>query len=136
MTKKDTSISLDELKAVAKSLQSQKDTINTLYKNKIKAVLTSTNTCFGVNGVDFSDIENAFNNSFNNLNNYYGDLINVLNNDVIARYSELLDALRKTFNQDLKSKLMSYLKISSSKSKESYRQIIDSIDLSTEYTNN
>ena len=114
----------------------KKDTINTLYKNKIKAVLTSTNTCFGVNGVDFSDIENAFNNSFNNLNNYYGDLINVLNNDVIARYSELLDALRKTFNQDLKSKLMSYLKISSSKSKESYRQIIDSIDLSTEYTNN
>ena len=40
-----TAISLAELKAVASSLQSQKDTIYSLYKNNIVSILESTRSC-------------------------------------------------------------------------------------------
>ena len=99
-----TAISLAELKAVASSLQSQKDTMYSLYKNNIVSILESTRSCFKVAGVDYSAIENSFKSTYTELNRRYEELINVLNNDIIAGYTELTSAIVQLFNKDFASK--------------------------------
>ena len=85
-----TAISLAELKAVASSLQSQKDTMYSLYKNNIVSILEST--------------RNSFKSTYTELNRRYEELINVLNNDIIAGYTELTSAIVQLFNKDFASK--------------------------------
>ena len=58
-----------------------------------------------VSGIDYSQIESIFSSTYTQLNKDYEELINVLNNTVIANYTELAEAIRKMFNQDFATKL-------------------------------
>ncbi len=98
-------ISLEELKQVSKALQSQKDTIYSLYKKNIVSVLESSRSCFKVAGVDFTNIENTFRSIYTELNRNYESLINVLNNNVIAGYSEVSETIKRMFNKEFATKL-------------------------------
>ena len=108
-------ISLAELKEVSKSLQSQKDTIHSLYNNNIVSILESTRSCFKVAGIDYSSIENSFRSTYNELDKRYEELINVLNNSVIARYSELSAVIVQMFNTDFASRLNELLGLTKTK---------------------
>ena len=107
-------ISIDELKSISKSLQSQKDTIYGTYTSKVVPVLESTRACFKISGLDFSNIESAFKNTFTTLNTNFESLINVLNNNIIAGYSDVSVSIRQMFNQDFASRLNELLNIGNS----------------------
>ena len=87
-----TAISTEELKVVLNSLKTQRETIQTTYNSMIKKVLESSSSCFSVSGLDYTEIISA-------------SLINLLENGVIQRYSELAMALRKMFGVDFASQL-------------------------------
>ncbi len=117
MAANDTSaISLDQLKTVANSLEEQRQAIYNTYNQKVKKVLTSSQQCFQVAGLDFSQIESSFNTTFNTVNTNLQGLVLLLNNDVIRNYSEVSEALKKLFNTDLAKQLESLLSIASSSS--------------------
>ncbi len=116
MAKTDTtSISLEELKVLSRALEQQKNSIYNAYKNDIVTVLETTKKCFSISGVDYSNIEQAFNSTFTNLNNGYEALIDVLNNKIIAQYSEVVNSLKQLFNSQFANQLNSILGIVNSK---------------------
>ena len=100
-----TAISTEELKVVLNSLKTQRETIQTTYNSMIKKVLESSSSCFSVSGLDYTEIISAFDTTFKNLDNHFDSLINLLENGVIQRYSELAMALRKMFGVDFASQL-------------------------------
>ena len=107
-------ISLGELKSIAKSLETERQQINSTYKSKIIPVLESSKKCFFVAGLDTQEIIENFNSIFNDTDTRLTNLINVLNNNVIAEYSEIAQAITKMFNSDFASKLRSLLNLKNS----------------------
>ncbi len=102
-------ISTEELKTVLNSLKSQRDIIINEYRNSIKNVLNSSSSCFRVSGINIDTIISIFDDTFNNLDRCFEILIDALENNVIKNYSELAIAIRKMFDDNFASKIMSLL---------------------------
>lgn len=109
MASNKTYVSISELKAIAKSLDNQRDQIYTTYKNKVVPVLESSEKCFYIAGLNTKEIITNFNSIFNNVNTRLTNLVNVLNNDVIAQYNEIASAISQMFNRDFASRLRELL---------------------------
>ena len=109
MASNKTYVSISELKAIAKSLDNQRDQIYTTYKNKVVPVLESSEKCFYIAGLNTKEIITNFNSIFNNVNTRLTNLVNVLNNDVIAQYNEIASAISQMFNRDFSSRLRELL---------------------------
>ena len=54
-------VSLEELKAIANSLESQREQIFNTYNSKVKTVLQNTDKCFRIAGLNTSEIVKNFN---------------------------------------------------------------------------
>ncbi len=104
-------LSISDLRQIAKSLESERNTLYSTYKNKIVPVLESTSSCFQVAGLDTTEIINSFNSIFNTLNDRLFSLINVLNTNVINNYNDMLLAIREMFNNDCAAKLKDLLSL-------------------------
>ena len=102
-------ITLDEVSLVLKSLKEQREAIRSVYKNKIAGVLDSSAGCFSVAGLDHAQISEAFNKKFAELDKKYYALIDVLENNVIKEYSEIIAALREMFNDKFASQMQDLL---------------------------
>ena len=100
-----TEITIVELKSVLNSLKNQQETMNSTYNTLIKPVLDSSSQCFQVAGLDYSEIQTIFSKTFSSVDNKFYNLINVLENDVIGKYSELALALKKLFGNDFATQL-------------------------------
>lgn len=98
-----------ELRKVLSSLKTERDTMNKVYTSQIKGVLETSQTCFQVAGLDYQSIINAIDTTFKNLNTNFNNLIDVLENDVIKNYDELLDALRQQFGAQFASQMQTLL---------------------------
>ncbi len=98
-----------DLKKVLSSLKSERDTINKVYTSQIKSVLESSQACFQVAGLNYTTILNSINTTFKNLNTNFNNLIDVLENDVIKNYDELLEALRQKFGAQFAAQMQSLL---------------------------
>lgn len=109
MASNKTYVSISELKAIAKSLDNQRDQIYTTYKNKVVPILESSEKCFYIAGLNTKEIITNFNSIFNNVNTRLTNLVNVLNNDVIAQYNEIASAISQMFNRDFASRLRELL---------------------------
>lgn len=104
-----TALSIDELKSVLKSLKNEKESLSET-KKKVDKVLESSASCFAVSGLDYSTISDSFNTTFSNLDKNFDALINVLENDVIKNYAELISIIRRLFNDSFAEKMLSLLK--------------------------
>ena len=104
-------VSLDELKQIANSLESQREQIYNTYNNKVKVVLQNTDKCFKVAGLKTADILNSFNTTFKNINDGLSGLVNVLNNNVIPQYNEIAIAIQEMFNRDFASQMTELLSL-------------------------
>ncbi len=104
-------VSLDELKQIANSLESQREQIYNTYNNKVKVVLQNTDKCFKVAGLKTTDILNSFNTTFKNINDGLSGLVNVLNNNVIPQYNEIAIAIQQMFNRDFASQMTELLSL-------------------------
>lgn len=100
-----TAITVAELKTVLNSLKEQQESMQSTYNSLIKPVLDSSSQCFQVAGLDYTEIESIFNKTFSSVDNKFASLINVLENDVIGKYSELALALKKLFGNDFATQL-------------------------------
>ena len=109
------SISLSELKTIAKSLEAEREQIYSTYKNKVLPVLESSDKCFYVAGLRTQDIISSFNTIFEGVNTRLTNLVNVLNDNVISQYTEVSMTITKLFNNDFASKLYELLNINSSR---------------------
>ena len=103
-----TSLSLAELNRVLASLKEQKTAIAKT-KKKVDAVLESSSSCLAISGLDYSTIADSFDTTFNKMDTNLDALINVLENDVIKSYAELMLIMRRIFNKDFASKLSGLL---------------------------
>ncbi len=104
-------VSLDELKQIANSLESQREQIYNTYNNKVKVVLQNTDKCFKVAGLKTADILNSFNTTFKSINDGLSGLVNVLNNNVIPQYNEIAIAIQQMFNRDFASQMTELLSL-------------------------
>ena len=107
----DTYISLDALKGIASSLQSQKDQISQSFNGDILPAIKASADCFKVSGLNLNEIVSSFSTTFNNVNSNLNDLINILNNTVIKNYSDTADAIRQNFNVTFANQLRSILNL-------------------------
>jgi len=98
-----------DLRKVLASLKSERDSLSKVYSSEVKGVLESSQQCFQVAGLDYSSITGAIDNTFKTLNTNLTSLIDVLENDVIKNYDELLDALRQKFGAQFASQMQSLL---------------------------
>ena len=87
-------ITTEELKTVATSLKRQRDILNDIYKTQIQKVLDQSSSCFVVAGLDTTEINKAFAETFRGLNTNLTSLIDLLENKVITSYSELSYAIQ------------------------------------------
>ena len=108
-----TAITTEQLKTVLNSLKTQRETIRTTYDSMIKQVLDSSSSCFSVAGLDQSSVNSAFADTFKKIDTNFDALINVLENDVIKRYSELAMAIQQMFGGDFAARLSELIGISS-----------------------
>ena len=100
-----TFITANELKNVLSSLKRQRETIKTTYNSMIKNVLESSSSCFSVAGLDYESIISSFDSTFTSLDSNLGALIDVLENNVIKTYSELVIAIRQMFGTDFANRM-------------------------------
>ena len=105
-------ITTAELKRVLSSLKTQRDSIYNEYKNNIKRVLNSSSECFKVAGLNYSNIIETFDDTFQTLDKNFENLIDALENNVIKNYSELVIAIRQMFGKNFADKLTDLLGIS------------------------
>ena len=106
---KKTYISLDGLKDIAKSLDTERQQILSTYNTKIAPALSSSDKYFHVAGLNTNDIMANFEQIFKNVDNEVGNLTNILNNLVVDEYSQQLLAVQQMFNKDFATKLKDYL---------------------------
>ena len=104
-------ITTEELKSVLSSLKTQKETISNTYNNMIVKVLDNSASCFSVSGLDYSKISEAYKETFTKLDQNFEKLIDLLENHVIKKYSELAAALRQMFDVEFASKMEELLGI-------------------------
>ena len=104
-------ITTAELRSVLNSLKTQRESIRYEYNNNIKRVLDSSSQCFSVAGLDYSTIIETFNDTFGTMDKNFENLIDVLENNVIRNYTELVAAIRKMFGKSFADKLINLLGI-------------------------
>ncbi len=104
-------ISITELNSVVTSLKNQKQSLSDA-RLQIKNVLDSSSSCLSVSGLSYADISEAFDKTFNDLDNRFDALIKILETDVIKNYLELISVIRKVFNQEFASRISDLLEIS------------------------
>ena len=102
-------VTINELRKVSSSLNTQRETIYNTYNNQIRSVLTSSNDFFQVSGVDFSSIESTFRQTFAKVNSEMNSLIEKLDS-TINNYEQLTNILKQLFNKQLLSELNNLLK--------------------------
>ncbi len=101
-------VTIEELRRVLSSLETQKDIIHDTYYNKIKAALESSKDCFRISGLDFATIEQTYDNNFRKIDLEMQKLIAQLNT-AISKYSELTVVIKQLFNKDFASQLSQLL---------------------------
>lgn len=106
-------ITTEELKVVLESLKKQRDQISNIYSSQIKKVLENSSSCFTVAGMDTEMISKSIASTFKNINTNLSALIDLLENGVISKYSELSYAIQKMFTNDVTNRLYDLLGISS-----------------------
>lgn len=98
------SVSLENLKNAATKLEKQRANIINTYNKKVVPVLDSSKECLKVSGVNTEETKAQFDSVYNNLNKQLKGLVNLLNNQVLPNYTELVEVLRSLFNNDFASK--------------------------------
>lgn len=106
-------ITLDEVKVVLNSLKEQRETISSVYNSEISTVLESSSSCLTVAGLDYSQIIDTFNSTFTKLDERYYALIDVLENNVIKNYDELVTVIRQMFNDTFAKQMEELLGLTS-----------------------
>ena len=104
-------ISVEDVKDVLSKLKTQREVLNNTFKNEIENVLHSSQLCFSIAGVDYSAVYDSFNRTFTQLDNRFESLIKVLDNGVIDKYSDLINAVNKMFNKDFGNQINYLLEI-------------------------
>ena len=104
-------ISLDSLKEISSSLQSQKDQISQSFNGEILPAIKASADCFKVSGLNMNEIITSFSSTFNNVNSSINDLVNILNNTVIKNYSDTAYAIRQNFNVTFANRLREILNL-------------------------
>ena len=102
-------ISVDQLRQVAKSIDSSRNDITNLYNTNVKTILESSKEAIVVSGLDFDEFINKFTKSFNSLDTKLGALSDVLLNKIIPNYENLGDEIKRAFNDTFASEMASIL---------------------------
>lgn len=108
-------ITFDDVNQVLQTLKKQKDVLNSAYTKQIASVLESSQACFSVAGLDYSQISDAFNKTFTNLDSNFYSLVDVLENDVLKKYSSLVLAVKEMFNSKFASEMSALLELNTNK---------------------
>ncbi len=110
-TSSSSTVTIDELKRVLESLKTQRETINSVYNDKIQSVINNSASCFGIAGLDCTKIEESYRDTFATINTNFEKLIDILENDVIKNYSELSLAIKQMFNIDFANQMETLLNL-------------------------
>jgi len=98
------SVSLESLKNAAGKLENQRSIISTAYNEQVAPVLDSSKECLKVSGVDTLQTKAQFDKVYKDLDKQLSGLVSLLNDKVIPSYNELVEALKKLFNNEFASK--------------------------------
>ena len=104
-------ISLDQVKAILQSLETERNKIYNTYKSNIAPVLNSSESCFKVAGLNTKDIISSFDNTFKQVDSSIQSLTNALNTTVIQGYSDTTQIIKNMFDKDFANKISSLLGI-------------------------
>jgi hypothetical protein len=105
-------IRFDEVGKILESLKQQKETINKVYNTKIIKVLESSQQCFQVANLNYAEINETIAKTFNSLDKKYYNLIDVLENNVLRGYTEVVLAIQQMFNSEFASQMSELLGVS------------------------
>ena len=76
-------VKTEDIRLIAKNIDTKREEINTIYKNEVLPVLNSSEDCLKVSGLKYDDVSNSFNNLFNSLDEHLGKLSKVLVEQII-----------------------------------------------------
>ncbi len=105
----DIKINTSEVRAIADRLDSKKEQIMNVYKNKLIPLIESSEDCLKVSSLSYDEVINSFNSVFNSLDQRMNELTNVLKNKIIPEYENAAGAIRNSFNNTFADEMRSIL---------------------------
>ena len=109
--KYDSYVKTDDLNSIANGINKQKDKIIEAYNSKIKSAFDYSSKFLVVSGLDYNDTIKAYDDLFNSLNNQVTKLVDVLEKDIIPKYSEANQLISSMFNNEFKEQMQRALQI-------------------------
>ena len=103
-------VSIDDLKAVAQRLLSERDELINIYNSKVKLIIEASKDAIIVSSLDFNEVNRQFKTAFDNLSNDLSDLSNALTTQIIPQYENLDTSITKSFNSEFADKMRDIFK--------------------------
>ena len=104
------SVNTSELQNVAQRLLTEKEEVNNIYNNKVKAIIEASKEAIIASKLDFEDISKQFEIAFTNLETNLLNLSNALSNKIIPQYENLDNSIATSFNSDFANKMREIFK--------------------------
>ena len=98
-------VKADDIRLIAKNIDSKREEINTIYKNEVLPVLNSSEDCLKVSGLKYDDVSSSFNNLFNSLDEHLSKLSKVLVEKIIPGYEASSAVIKQYFNSQFAEQL-------------------------------
>ena len=105
----DIKINTSEVRAIADRLDSKKEQIMNVYKNKLIPLIESSEDCLKVSSLSYDEVINSFNSVFNSLDQRMNELTSVLKNKIIPEYENAAGVIRNSFNNTFADEMRSIL---------------------------
>ena len=105
----DIKINTSEVRAIADRLDSKKEQILNVYKNRLIPLIQSSEDCLKVSNLSYDEVIDSFNSVFNALDQRMNELTNVLRNKIIPEYENAASAIRNSFNNNFADEMRSIL---------------------------
>ena len=104
-----TNIDIAALKTVSTNMNAKKEEIYSIYRNKIKPLISESTKPLAKNGLSPDALNRDFLALFDKFNNSMSFFIDTLDNKIIPEYENLSSDLSSLFNKDFNDKMSSLL---------------------------